>query len=177
VAAVADLVDDLLAAGFADIQRVDLSAAAMAAARRRLGAAAGKVAWIERHHRVGLPCARFDIWLTVRCFISSLTPPAAVIRRAGDAGSSPGAMSSSPPLPRRPGTMQRPAGRATARTSCMPSSVWFKLLAHHKEEHAPFGRPQQFVLLLDRVNRRCRFARAATRRCYGQPKKRPKKEI
>ncbi|PIY04843.1 MAG: SAM-dependent methyltransferase, partial [Gallionellales bacterium CG_4_10_14_3_um_filter_54_96] len=41
------LVDDLVAEGYADLTVLDLSAAALKAARKRLGAEADRVCWLE----------------------------------------------------------------------------------------------------------------------------------
>jgi len=57
------LVDDLLAEGYADLTVLDLSAAALHAARQRLGAQESKVCWIEADvTAVDLPDKRYDIW-------------------------------------------------------------------------------------------------------------------
>ena len=57
------LVDDLLAAGYRDLTVLDLSGAALAAARARLGERATQVRWIEGDiTRVELPAARYDLW-------------------------------------------------------------------------------------------------------------------
>lgn len=56
------LVDDLLAAGYRDLAVLDLSGAALVAARERLGARAEQVRWIEGDiTRVALP-ANYDLW-------------------------------------------------------------------------------------------------------------------
>ena len=57
------LVDDLLADGFQKLAVLDLSEAALAVAKQRLGDAAANVDWIAGDIRsVDLPEARFDIW-------------------------------------------------------------------------------------------------------------------
>jgi 2-polyprenyl-3-methyl-5-hydroxy-6-metoxy-1,4-benzoquinol methylase len=57
------LVDDLLANGFDNLTVLDLSAAALAAAQKRLGLQAAKVQWIETDiTKANLPANRFDIW-------------------------------------------------------------------------------------------------------------------
>ena len=57
------LVDDLLAVGCRELTVLDLSGAALAAARARLGARAEPVRWIEGDiTRVELPAAAFDLW-------------------------------------------------------------------------------------------------------------------
>lgn len=57
------LVDDLLTAGFNDISVLDISGAALAASRQRLGDVAGKVNWIHADLlSVNLEPERFDLW-------------------------------------------------------------------------------------------------------------------
>jgi ubiquinone/menaquinone biosynthesis C-methylase UbiE len=57
------LVDGLLAAGYRRITVLDLSAAALAQARQRLGPAAGGVTWLEADVLTApLPPAAFDVW-------------------------------------------------------------------------------------------------------------------
>ena len=57
------LVDGLFAAGYRDLTVLDLSAAALAAARTRLGDAAAPVHWLEADiTETALPAARWDLW-------------------------------------------------------------------------------------------------------------------
>lgn len=57
------LVDDLLRKGFGNISVVDLSAAALAAAQKRLGLMAAKIIWIEADiTQAQLPPASVDLW-------------------------------------------------------------------------------------------------------------------
>src|SRR5512138_190613 len=57
------LVDDLVAAGYSDLTVLDLSAAALAAARKRLGDNEKMVRWIEADiTAVDLPSRRYDVW-------------------------------------------------------------------------------------------------------------------
>lgn len=57
------LVDDLLADGYRDLTVLDLSAAALDVARRRLGHAAGAVRWLDGDvTAAALPARRFDVW-------------------------------------------------------------------------------------------------------------------
>jgi SAM-dependent methyltransferase len=56
-------VDDLLAAGHSNITVLDISAAALVAARARIGAAAGTVAWVRQDVlATDLPAGRFALW-------------------------------------------------------------------------------------------------------------------
>lgn len=57
------LVDDLLADGYTDLTVIDLSAAALAAARRRLGSRATAVRWLEADiTTVELPRRHYAVW-------------------------------------------------------------------------------------------------------------------
>jgi ubiquinone/menaquinone biosynthesis C-methylase UbiE len=57
------LADDLLAAGFEDVTVIDLAAAALAAARIRLGNRAAQVRWLEGDiTTIPLPAAAFGLW-------------------------------------------------------------------------------------------------------------------
>lgn len=57
------LVDDLIADGYSDVSVLDLSAAALSAARRRLGARAAQVQWLEADvTEADLPSHRYDVW-------------------------------------------------------------------------------------------------------------------
>jgi 2-polyprenyl-3-methyl-5-hydroxy-6-metoxy-1,4-benzoquinol methylase len=57
------LVDDLLSAGFSKITVLDLSAAALAKTKARLGARAVSVQWLEANILdVTLPASTYDVW-------------------------------------------------------------------------------------------------------------------
>ncbi len=57
------LVDDLLAEGYGSVSVLDLSAAALAAARARLGERAAAVVWIEGDIlQLALPAQAYDVW-------------------------------------------------------------------------------------------------------------------
>ena len=56
------LVDNLVEQGFEDVTVLDLSAAALAAARNRLGAAAQRVRWIVADATSWEPARAYDIW-------------------------------------------------------------------------------------------------------------------
>ena len=59
------LVDDLLADGFDNITVLDLSGAALAAAKVRIGARSERVKWIEANIlETQLPKHAFDVWTT-----------------------------------------------------------------------------------------------------------------
>lgn len=70
------LVDDLLAEGFPQPTVLDLSGAAIATARQRLGERASEVTWLEADiTRVSLPENAYDIWHD-RAVFHFLTDPA-----------------------------------------------------------------------------------------------------
>jgi SAM-dependent methyltransferase len=57
------LVDDLLANAFTNVSVLDISAAALAAARERLGPRASKVRWVEADiTSADLPPGNYDVW-------------------------------------------------------------------------------------------------------------------
>lgn len=59
----ATLVDDLIARGYSKLTVLDISAAAIDVARRRLGEAAAKVTWlVDDILQVELPAQRFELW-------------------------------------------------------------------------------------------------------------------
>jgi len=144
------LVDDLLSEGYSDLTVLDLSAAAMQAARQRLGAQESKVHWIEADiTQVDLPVKRYDIWhdravfhfLTtqkqrdayVRTVFYSVKPGGYVIV-ATFAEDGPLQCSGLPVMRYRADDLHDEFGDA------------FTLLKHQKEEHhTPSGAVQQFV--------------------------------
>ena len=81
------LVDCLLAQGRSELSVLDISTAALARARARLGADAAKVCWIEADVREFAPPRRYDLWHD-RAVFHFLTDPAdraaymAVLRRS-----------------------------------------------------------------------------------------------
>ena len=57
------LVDDLLAKGYSDLTVLDLSSAALGAARNRLGPEATRVHWLEGDvTSIALPVSHYDVW-------------------------------------------------------------------------------------------------------------------
>lgn len=69
------LVDDLLADGYTHLSVLDLSGAALAAARRRLGALAANVQWIEADiTNATLPAHAYDVWHDRAVFHFLVTP-------------------------------------------------------------------------------------------------------
>lgn len=77
------LVDGLVAAGYRRVTVLDLSATALEQARRRLGAAASQVAWLEADVLLAdLPRATFDVWhdRAVFHFLTASTDRAAYVK-------------------------------------------------------------------------------------------------
>lgn len=144
------LVDDLVREGYSDLSVLDLSAAAMDAARQRLGAQASKVNWFEADiTQIELPRKRYNIWhdravfhfLTtqkqrdayVRAVYYSVKPGGHVII-ATFAEDGPEQCSGLPVMRYRADDLHDEFGEA------------FTLLKHQKEAHqTPFGTVQQFV--------------------------------
>ena len=144
------LVDDLLDHGFTDLTVLDLSAAALAAAQKRLGERASGVKWIEGDiTKVELPKNRYDIWhdravfhfLTdpadraayVRTVFNSVKPGGHVIV-ASFAEDGPTECSGLPVMRYSADQLHDQFGES------------FTLLNHRKEEHhTPTGKVQQFV--------------------------------
>lgn len=145
------LVDDLVQGGYSDITVLDLSGAALATAKARLGErAAAAVEWIEADITTAtLPQARFDIWHD-RAVFHFLTDPAdrqayvrTVLRAVRPGGhvivatfaeDGPTECSGLPVMRYRPDELHAQFGEP------------FVLLRHDKEAHqTPFGTVQQFV--------------------------------
>ena len=68
------LVDALLAIGHQDVTVLDLSAAALAAARERLGRDADRVKWIVADVTAWRPETRYDVWHDRAAFHFSTRP-------------------------------------------------------------------------------------------------------
>jgi 2-polyprenyl-3-methyl-5-hydroxy-6-metoxy-1,4-benzoquinol methylase len=144
------LVDDLLHSGYSALTVLDLSAAAIAAAQRRLGSRAREVKWLEADiTTVALPVHFYDVWhdravfhfLTspeqrsayVQAAIYAVKPGGHVIV-ATFAEDGPTRCSGLPVVRYRPDQLHAQFGQP------------FELLKHEKEEHrTPFGTVQKFV--------------------------------
>jgi ubiquinone/menaquinone biosynthesis C-methylase UbiE len=144
------LVDDLLEAGYSRVSVLDLSGAALAAAKKRLGARASEVRWIEADiTKVALPSDEYDVWhdRAVFHFLTSAGDRAAYVRavsrsvkRGGHvivatfAEEGPTQCSGLPVVRYGPEQLHSEFGDS------------FVLLSHEKEEHhTPAGKVQQFV--------------------------------
>ena len=144
------LVDDLLAEGYTNLTVLDLSAAALAVAKQRLGKSADSVRWIEGDITcVELPFHQFDMWHD-RAVFHFLTDPAdrhiyveqvmRAVRPGGHvivatfAEDGPEKCSGLPTMRYRPESLHAEFGDA------------FLLIGHEKESHqTPFGTAQQFI--------------------------------
>jgi len=144
------LVDDLLRNGFKNISVLDLSASALAVARKRLGVAGDGVTWIAGDIRtVNLPDQTYDTWHD-RAVFHFLTDPAdrsAYVRQvmksvkpgghvivATFAPDGPEQCSGLPVARYAPGELHQEFGPA------------FELLEHTSEQHkTPWGSVQHFV--------------------------------
>jgi len=151
------LVDDLLANHYTDLTVLDLSAAALQAARERLGEQESKVQWLEADiTHVELPRKRYDIWhdravfhfLTtqkqrdayVRTVFHSVKPGGHIIV-ATFAEDGPEQCSGLPVMRYNADDLHDEFGEA------------FILQKHQKEAHqTPFGTVQQFVYCYCRRN-------------------------
>jgi 2-polyprenyl-3-methyl-5-hydroxy-6-metoxy-1,4-benzoquinol methylase len=69
------LPDTLLEAGFADVTVLDVSEAALATSRARLGSAASRINWIAADVTMWEPTRQFDVWHD-RAVLHFLTDPA-----------------------------------------------------------------------------------------------------
>lgn len=144
------LVDDLLAAGFSRLTVLDLSAAALAAARQRLGERAAEVRWLEADiTTVELPRHGFDVWHD-RAVFHFLTSPAhrqayvhAVLHGVRPGGHVIVATFAEDGPTQCSGL---PVMRYDAEGLHDEFGDAFTLLRHEKEAHrTPFGTIQQFV--------------------------------
>ncbi|MEO5988480.1 MAG: class I SAM-dependent methyltransferase [Candidatus Eisenbacteria bacterium] len=144
------LVDDLLGEGYTDLTVLDLSAAALVAARARLGARAGQVRWVEADvMAAALPAHHFDIWHDRAVFHFLISPQdrQAYVQAVLDAV--------------RPGghvivatfgmdgpteCSGLPVRRYTADGLHSEFGEPFTLLRHEQEDHrTPWGTVQQFI--------------------------------
>ena len=144
------LVDDLLHEGYRSLTVLDLSAAALAAARARLGDRAASVTWLEADiTQVELPPRAYDVWHD-RAVFHFLTSDrdrqayvAAVLRSVKPGGhvivatfaeDGPLRCSGLPVVRYSPGALHAEFGAP------------FKLVAHEREEHhTPAGTVQKFI--------------------------------
>lgn len=144
------LVDDLLNDGFRSVTVLDLSGAALAAARARLGDRAASVTWLEADiTQVALPCNAYDIWhdravfhfLTSdrdrQAYVSAVlraVKPGGVVIVATFAEDGPLQCSGLPVVRYSPAALHAEFGAR------------FNLVTHEREEHhTPSGGVQSFI--------------------------------
>jgi SAM-dependent methyltransferase len=147
------LADDLLAAGYSDVTVLDLSEAALDAARSRLGSNAARVLWLADDATTAtLPPSHFQVWHD-RAVFHFLTEPAdrrryvEQVRRALAPGGHVVIATFAPEGP------QRCSGLATARYDAdalhAEFGAEFRLLERRQERHrTPAGVEQEFIYCL-----------------------------
>lgn len=144
------LVDDLLANGYSNITVLDLSAAALAAAKTRLGAIGNSVQWLEADiTNATLTAGFFDVWHD-RAVFHFLTSPEerqayvqAVLRSVKPGGHVLVATFAEDGPTQCSGL---PVMRYSADELHAEFGTPFTLVRHEKEEHrTPSGTVQQFV--------------------------------
>lgn len=144
------LVDDLLREGYASLTVLDLSGAALAAARTRLGQRASEVTWLEADiTRVGLPAQAYDVWhdRAVFHFLTSEDDRKAYVEtvlRAVKPGGHVIVATFAEDGPLQCSGL--PVRRYSADELHAEFGQPFTLLRHQREEHhTPFGTVQKFV--------------------------------
>jgi ubiquinone/menaquinone biosynthesis C-methylase UbiE len=143
------LVDDLLAAGHRQVMVLDLSEAAIAAAKERLGADASRVNWLVGDvTQVELPSRHYGFWhdRAVFHFLTSAEKRTSYVRHAWRAVKPNGRVMVASFAEDGP---SRCSGLPTMRYSApalqAEFAAGFRLLAHTREEHrTPFGAVQPF---------------------------------
>ncbi|HEX9149607.1 MAG TPA: class I SAM-dependent methyltransferase [Thermoanaerobaculia bacterium] len=144
------LVDDLLAAGYSRLSVLDLSGTALAAARKRLGARASAVRWLEADvTKVDLPPNEYDIWhdRAVFHFLTSDEDRAAYVRTVSKSVKPGGHVIVATFAEDGPTECSGlPVVRYGAEQLHSEFGETFTLVSHEKEEHhTPLGKVQQFV--------------------------------
>lgn len=150
------LVDGLLAAGYRNVTVLDLSSAALAEARRRLGPAGAAVNWLEADVlEADLPQRAFDVWhdRAVFHFLTAGTDRArylAQVRRAVQPGGHLLVATFAQDGPTRCSGL--PVARYTPGALHQEFGAGFRLLESVREEHVtPSGTKQAFVYCLCQV--------------------------
>lgn len=146
----ATLVDDLLARGWTDLSVLDLSEAALAQARERLGAAGASVAWhVADATRAALPEAHYGLWhdRAVFHFLVDDAARAAYVAQAARAVRPGGYAVIATFAPDGP---EKCSGLAVRRYSAAELAAAFaprfRLVRELREEHAtPWGAVQAFT--------------------------------
>jgi len=150
------LVDDLLSAGYHQLSVLDLSAAALTAARSRLGPLADRVHWIEADIlKAELPQRAYDVWHD-RAVFHFLTEPeqrqayVGQVLRAVRAGGLVIVATFAEDGPTRCSGL--PVMRFSAAQLHGEFGVKFQLLGHERESHhTPGGAEQKFLYCFCRL--------------------------
>ena len=151
------LIDDLLDAGYHDLTVLDLSAAALAIARRRLGTRADTVRWVEADVLdASLPKTGYSVWHD-RAAFHFLTAPAdraryvAQVRRAVRPGGFVLVATFADDGPTRCSGLE--VARYTPEALHAEFGAPFQLMASEREEHVtPAGIRQAFIYCLCHVD-------------------------
>jgi 2-polyprenyl-3-methyl-5-hydroxy-6-metoxy-1,4-benzoquinol methylase len=149
----ATLVDDLLAAGYRDVSVLDISAAAIEFARKRVGELARYVTWLVADvTQAGLPGRHYDVWHDRAVFHFLTTPEqrAAYVRRVATSVKIGGHVIIATFGPEGP---TRCSGldvvRYNAESLHGEFGAHFRLMESSTELHqTPFGTTQQFLYCL-----------------------------
>lgn len=144
------LVDDLLLNGYTALTVLDLSAAALSAAKLRLGSKADRVQWLEANiTNASLPNQGYDVWHD-RAVFHFLTTPAErqayveTVTRAVKPGGHVIVATFDENGPTQCSGL--PVMRYSADALHAEFGSAFNLLRHEKEEHnTPFGTVQKFI--------------------------------
>lgn len=142
------LVDALLARGFGDLTVLDLSSAALAASRARLGGMAGRVAWIAADVCAWEPARTYDVWHDRAAFhfLTEASDQAAYVarlRRALRPGGHVVIGTFAPDGPQRCSGL--PVMRHDSDSLARVIGPEFALVAHRRHEHrTPAGAIQRF---------------------------------
>jgi ubiquinone/menaquinone biosynthesis C-methylase UbiE len=144
------LVDDLLADGYSNLTVLDLSSAALSAAKERLGARAAAVRWLEADiTEIDLPRLEYEVWhdRAVFHFLTSEEDRAAYVRavlRAVKHGGHVIVATFAEDGPEQCSGL--PVVRYSAAHLHSEFGDSFTLLDHQTEDHhTPFGTVQKFV--------------------------------
>ena len=160
------LVDGLLAGGYLDITVLDLSATALAHARRRLGDRGGRPLWLEADVLTDtLPAATFDVWhdRAVFHFLTKPTDCERYIRQVRKAVRPGGYVLVATFASDGPATCSGlPVARYGAGSLHGTFGADFRLIASRREDHfTPAGIRQPFVYCLCAFEPRARGRQAA----------------
>ena len=151
------LIDDLLDAGYQDLTVLDISAAALAATRTRLGAQAGSVRWIEADILdAQLPRTGYSVWHD-RAVFHFLTTPAdraryvAQVRRAVRSGGFVLVATFADDGPTRCSGLE--VNRYSPEALHAEFGAPFRLVVSEREDHiTPGGVRQAFIYCLCRID-------------------------